>query len=142
VGEHPSARASEVTPGPKPNDPVRVDQDQLLTLPEPGPPPQLGRQNETPALPEANRVGIRVGHIEECTTRLSGTTTSQIMGQEWLCGRSILDLDPGELQARLLDTYAVEVLPLEHVAPLFRLPRTPDPPPYMPTIRAVPAEGS
>jgi len=52
------------------------------------------------------------------------------------------DLDPGEIQARLLDSYAVEVLPLEHVAPLFRLPRTPDPAPYIPTIRAVPAEGS
>jgi hypothetical protein len=48
------------------------------------------------------------------------------------------DLDPHVLQARLLDAYAVDVLPAEHVAALFGRPRTPDPPAYIPTIRAVP----
>jgi len=39
-----------------------------------------------------------------------------------------VDFDPGELEARLRDAYAVDLLPLERVAQLFRLPRTPDPP--------------
>jgi hypothetical protein len=52
------------------------------------------------------------------------------------------DLEPRELQRRLLDAYAVDLLPLEPVEALFDLPRTPDPPPYMPTIRAVPIDGS
>jgi hypothetical protein len=49
-----------------------------------------------------------------------------------------VDAQPGALQGRLLAAYAVELLPLEHVEPLFRFPRTPEPPPYMPTIRVVP----
>ncbi|HEX9124153.1 MAG TPA: hypothetical protein VF984_12505 [Actinomycetota bacterium] len=49
------------------------------------------------------------------------------------------DLDPGGLQARVLDAYAVELVPWERVEVLFRFPRTPDPPPYKPTIRVVPA---
>jgi hypothetical protein len=52
------------------------------------------------------------------------------------------DLHPSELQGRLLATYTVDLLPLERVEALFRLPRTPDPPPYAPTIRAVPIQGS
>ncbi|HVH54341.1 MAG TPA: hypothetical protein VNA32_09455, partial [Actinomycetota bacterium] len=52
------------------------------------------------------------------------------------------DLDPSELQGRLLATYTVDLLPPERVEALFRLPRTPDPPPYAPTIRAVPIQGS
>lgn len=52
------------------------------------------------------------------------------------------DLAPGELQTRLLEAYAVDLLPIERVEALFRLPRTADPPPYAPTIRAVPAEGT
>lgn len=49
------------------------------------------------------------------------------------------DLDPLELEARLLDAYAVEVVPWDRVEVLFRFPRTADPPPYKPTIRVVPA---
>jgi len=52
------------------------------------------------------------------------------------------ELDPGELQARLLEAYAVDLLPLERVESLFRQPRTPDPPPYAPTIRSVPIQGT
>jgi hypothetical protein len=48
-------------------------------------------------------------------------------------------LDPAALQARLLDAYAVDLLPFERAAPLFDSPRTPDPPAYVPTIRVVPA---
>jgi hypothetical protein len=48
------------------------------------------------------------------------------------------DIDPDALQARLLGAYAVDLLPAEPVAPLFRHPRTPEPPAYMPTIRTVP----
>jgi hypothetical protein len=48
------------------------------------------------------------------------------------------ELDPVALQARLLDAYAVDLLPLERLAPLLRRPRTPDPPAYVPTIRSVP----
>lgn len=47
------------------------------------------------------------------------------------------DEDPRELQARLLDAYAVDLLPSGAVEVLFRLPRTPDPPPYWPSIRVV-----
>lgn len=43
--------------------------------------------------------------------------------------------DPGELQARLLGVYAVDLLPLEAVDVLFGLPPTPEPPPYWPSIR-------
>jgi hypothetical protein len=49
------------------------------------------------------------------------------------------DLEPRELQARLLDAYLVDPLPVERVESLFRRPRTPDPPAYMPTIHVVPA---
>jgi hypothetical protein len=49
------------------------------------------------------------------------------------------DLDPNALQARVLDAYAVDLLPLEPVAALFRRRRTPDPPAYVPTISVVPA---
>jgi hypothetical protein len=52
------------------------------------------------------------------------------------------DVDPDELQGRLLATYTVDLLPLELVRVLFRLPRTPDPPPYVPTISSVPLPGS
>jgi hypothetical protein len=52
------------------------------------------------------------------------------------------DVDPEDLQRRLLATYTVDLLPLERVQVLFRLPRTPDPPPYVPTIRSVPIPGS
>jgi hypothetical protein len=48
------------------------------------------------------------------------------------------DLDPTVLQARLLDAYAVDLLPLERVTSLFRRPRTPDPLAYVPTISVVP----
>jgi hypothetical protein len=48
------------------------------------------------------------------------------------------DLEPRALQSRLLDAYAVDLLPLERVGGLFASPRTPDPPGYIPTIRAVP----
>jgi hypothetical protein len=62
------------------------------------------------------------GGIEVPDTRRSATT----------------DLDPVALQARLLDAYAVDLLPLERLAPLLHRPRTPDPPAYVPTIRSVP----
>ncbi|TMK44101.1 MAG: hypothetical protein E6G55_11720 [Actinobacteria bacterium] len=52
------------------------------------------------------------------------------------------DLDPGELQGRLLEAYAVDLLPLERVESLFRQPRTADPPPYAPTIRSIPIQGT
>ena len=51
------------------------------------------------------------------------------------------ELDPDALQARLLSAYGVDLLPLERVQFLFRSPRTPDPPPYVPTIGVVPPEG-
>jgi hypothetical protein len=47
-------------------------------------------------------------------------------------------LDPAAVQARLLDAYGVELQPLEPVAFLFRAPATPEPPPYVPSIRVVP----
>jgi hypothetical protein len=49
------------------------------------------------------------------------------------------DVDPTTLRARLLDAYAVDLLPIDAVSPLFAMERTPDPPAYIPTIRAVPA---
>jgi hypothetical protein len=51
------------------------------------------------------------------------------------------ELEPGALQARLLNAYGVDLLPLERVQVLYRSPRTPDPPPYVPTIGVVPPEG-
>jgi hypothetical protein len=50
------------------------------------------------------------------------------------------DLEPRELQARLLGAYAVEVLPIDQVRPLLEMPRTPDPAPYIPQIRVVPVD--
>jgi hypothetical protein len=52
-------------------------------------------------------------------------------------GRTSIPTDgsPPELQARLLSAYAVDPLPVEAVEPLFRLPRTPEPPAYWPSIR-------
>jgi hypothetical protein len=47
--------------------------------------------------------------------------------------------DPDALQARLLDAYAVEVLPVDELMPLFGRPAAPPAPPYFPSIRTVPA---
>jgi hypothetical protein len=49
------------------------------------------------------------------------------------------DVDPSVLQARLLDAYAVEVLPTDELEPLFRRPAAPEVPPYFPSIKTVPA---
>jgi hypothetical protein len=48
-------------------------------------------------------------------------------------------IDPAALQARLIDTYAVDLLPEESVRSLFRQPAT-VPLPYLPSIRVVPVE--
>jgi len=48
-------------------------------------------------------------------------------------------IDPTALQARLIDTYAVDLLPAESVRSLFQQPATVALP-YMPTIRVVPVE--
>ncbi|HEY7401545.1 MAG TPA: hypothetical protein VH989_11705 [Actinomycetota bacterium] len=53
---------------------------------------------------------------------------------------TLTPLDPDSLQARLLGAYGVDLLPLERVDFLFRAHRTPDPPPYVPTISVVAAE--
>jgi hypothetical protein len=50
------------------------------------------------------------------------------------------DTDPVVLRSRLLDAYAVDLLPIEKVGSLFGSERTPDPPGYIPTIRVVPAD--
>jgi hypothetical protein len=47
-------------------------------------------------------------------------------------------IDPNTLQARLLDAYAVDLVPTDAVLPLFRRPRTPEPPAYVPSIQVVP----
>ena len=47
-------------------------------------------------------------------------------------------IDPDTLQARLLDAYAVDLVPSEAVLPLFQRRRTPEPPAYVPSIRVVP----
>jgi hypothetical protein len=47
------------------------------------------------------------------------------------------DVDPSEIQARLLDAYAVDLLPFEAVVPLLRRPAPPPPQPYWPAIRVV-----
>jgi hypothetical protein len=52
------------------------------------------------------------------------------------------DVDPKVLESRLLDAYAVDLLPIGSVERLFRMERTPDPPAYIPTIRVVPEDGS
>jgi hypothetical protein len=49
-------------------------------------------------------------------------------------------IDPVALQSRLLDTYAVDLVPLEAVRSLFRRPATPAPPGYVPSIRVVPVD--
>ena len=48
-------------------------------------------------------------------------------------------LDPKALQARLIDTYAVDLLPVESVRSLLQQPAT-VPLPYLPSIRVVPVE--
>src|SRR5437667_244424 len=50
------------------------------------------------------------------------------------------DLDPRVLQARLLDAYAVDLVPIDSVRSLFRRRRTPEPPAYVPSIRVVPVD--
>jgi hypothetical protein len=50
------------------------------------------------------------------------------------------DTDPFVIRSRLLDAYAVDLLPAESVRPLFQMERTPDPPAYVPTIRVVPPD--
>ena len=49
-------------------------------------------------------------------------------------------IEPSMLQSRLLDVYAVDPVPFAAVASLFRHPRTPEPPPYIPSMRVVPIE--
>jgi hypothetical protein len=49
-------------------------------------------------------------------------------------------IDPTQLQASLLDAYAVDLLPIEAVESLFRRPPTPVPAAYIPSIRVVPVE--
>lgn len=49
-------------------------------------------------------------------------------------------MDPGELQSRMLDAYAVDLLPAEPVEPLFHRPPTEEPAAYVPSIRVVPVE--
>jgi hypothetical protein len=53
----------------------------------------------------------------------------------------VIGVEPGELQARLLDAYGVDLLPAERCEPLFARPPAPEPPPYVPTIRTVPRPG-
>jgi hypothetical protein len=52
------------------------------------------------------------------------------------------DVDPAVLRARLLDAYAVDLVPVGSIRSLFRKERTPDPPAYVPTIRVVPVDPS
>jgi hypothetical protein len=47
-------------------------------------------------------------------------------------------IDPRGLRDRLLDAYAVDLLPEEPLQGLFRRPPAPEVPPYVPTIRVVP----
>jgi len=49
-------------------------------------------------------------------------------------------IEPRDLQARLLDAYAVDLAPIETVAPLFGHPRTAEPPAYLPSIHPLPIE--
>jgi hypothetical protein len=48
--------------------------------------------------------------------------------------------DPAELESRLLDAYAVDLLPAESLEPLFHRPPTPEPAAYIPSIRVVPLD--
>ena len=50
-------------------------------------------------------------------------------------------VDPVVIRSRLLDAYAVDLLPLDPIRSLFERARTPDPPAYIPTIRVVPVDG-
>ena len=47
---------------------------------------------------------------------------------------------PRALQSSLLDAYAVDLVPAEALASLFRLPPTPTPAAYLPSIHTVPVE--
>lgn len=47
--------------------------------------------------------------------------------------------DPRALQGRLLGAYAVDLLPAEPLARLYGRPPAPEPPPYFPAIRLMPA---
>jgi hypothetical protein len=49
-------------------------------------------------------------------------------------------MDPGDLQSRLLDTYAVDLLPVGTVRSLFEQPATRAINPYLPSISVVPIE--
>lgn len=49
-------------------------------------------------------------------------------------------MDPRELQSRVLDAYAVDLLPAEPLEALFRRPPTEEPAAYIPSIRVVPVE--
>ena len=48
------------------------------------------------------------------------------------------DVEPKDVQSRLLDAYAVDLLPLGSLDDLFRRPPSPEPPAYMPSIRTIP----
>jgi hypothetical protein len=48
-----------------------------------------------------------------------------------------IEVSPRELQARLLDEYAVEVLPFASFEWLCRQPRTPEPPAFFPSIKPI-----
>jgi hypothetical protein len=52
------------------------------------------------------------------------------------------DVHPTELQARLLDAYGVELLPVDPCTELFERPPAPAPPSYVPVIRIVPRDAS
>jgi hypothetical protein len=51
------------------------------------------------------------------------------------------DIDPATLQTRLLEAYAVELLPAEPLEPLYRRPAAAEVPGYFPSVRVVPADG-
>jgi hypothetical protein len=48
--------------------------------------------------------------------------------------------DPAELESRLLDAYAVDLLPSEPLGPFFHRPAAPEPAAYIPSIRVVPLD--
>ena len=50
------------------------------------------------------------------------------------------DIDPGVLQSRLLEAYAVDLLPAEPLEPLFRRPAAAAMPGYFPSVRLVPPD--
>jgi hypothetical protein len=49
-------------------------------------------------------------------------------------------IDARELQARVLDAYAIDLLPTGSLESLFHRPPTPEPAAYIPSIRSVPVE--